>query len=168
MEKSLCEKIKEARTSYKKTDGRKLTQSELAEQLGVSTQTISLYETGGREVSIEQLKKIARATGKSVSWFFGEEASSPEIKTVKDVIEAVERLESVFGSYCDVELKSYGYEGTRTQALELTFDIPFSYKAIFDQIKTIRDLSVNMPDEARNAWYKVLMEEQSKVSVNDM
>ena len=166
---TLGEKIKEARKSLKDKNGKFPSQEDFAERIGLkSYQAISKYETDAQDPPIETLRQIAKVTGKPVSWFFDEESSTPEIKTVKDVIEAVERLESVFHAYSDVELKSYGYEDTRTQTLELTFDIPRSYKAVFDQIKTIRDLSVNMPDEARNAWYKVLMEEQSKVSVYDM
>lgn len=167
VEKTIGEMIKKARESAN-SNGKKLTQDELGEKIGMSGQTISLYENGSREVPIKQLKKIAKVTGKPISWFFGEEAANPEISTVKDVIETVERLENTFRSYSEVNPVSYYHADESNTRLELTFSIPFTYKKIFDQIKTIRDLSVNMPDEARNAWYKVLMEEQSKVSVNDM
>ena len=169
MEKTLSEKIKEARTSFKKADGRKLTQSELAEQLGLSTQTISLYETGGREVSIDQLKKIAKATQKPVSWFFDEDTTTQEIRTVTDVIKTLEQLENAFRSCYSVDFQDCGYEGTRTQFLELSFSVPLSYKDVFDQLKTLSEWKTKgMPTEAKDAWYNSIMEKQSIISVDEM
>lgn len=170
MEKSLCEMIKEARMGFKKPDGRKLTQSELAEQLGVSTQTISLYETGGREVSIEQLKKIAKATGKPVSWFFGEEASNPDIKTVSDVINRLEQLEKAFHSIYSIQTCSHQHEDTYNYWLELSFSIPYSYKKVFDDLEALHNArrENNIPDKVFDLWYKSIIEEQSKIGVDDM
>jgi len=48
-----------------------LTQQELAEQLGISAVTISGYELGRREPSIEILERIADCFGVSVDYLLG-------------------------------------------------------------------------------------------------
>jgi len=49
---------------------RRLTQMELAEQVGVSYQQIQKYETGIDNISIERLKQIAKAIDVPVTLFF--------------------------------------------------------------------------------------------------
>lgn len=52
---------------------RGLTQQELAKQLGLSPVTISGYELGLREPSIEMLERIADYFGVSVDYLLGRE-----------------------------------------------------------------------------------------------
>jgi transcriptional regulator with XRE-family HTH domain len=52
-----------------------LSQSDLAERLGVSFQQVQKYERGANRVAASTLLIAARALGTSVSWLVGEEAS---------------------------------------------------------------------------------------------
>lgn len=50
----------------------KLTQEELARQLGVDRVTINRYETGKVPLTVEMLDKIASLLDMPLGWFFGE------------------------------------------------------------------------------------------------
>jgi transcriptional regulator with XRE-family HTH domain len=52
-----------------------LSQSDLAERLGVSFQQVQKYERGANRVAASTLLTAAQALGTSVSWLVGEEAS---------------------------------------------------------------------------------------------
>ncbi|HEX4709242.1 helix-turn-helix transcriptional regulator [Phenylobacterium sp.] len=52
-----------------------LSQSDLAERLGVSFQQVQKYERGANRVAASTLLIAARALGTSVSWLVGEETS---------------------------------------------------------------------------------------------
>jgi transcriptional regulator with XRE-family HTH domain len=54
---------------------RGLSQSELAEQLGVSFQQVQKYERGANRVAASTLLTAARALGTTISWLVGEESS---------------------------------------------------------------------------------------------
>jgi HAD superfamily hydrolase (TIGR01662 family) len=66
MEKTIGEKIKQARAESK------LTQKDLADKLGCTEVMVSRYELGVSQVSLIQLNKIANILGKSASYFLGE------------------------------------------------------------------------------------------------
>jgi transcriptional regulator with XRE-family HTH domain len=70
-------RIRELRTGYGKTG---LTQEALAKLVGVATNTISRWETGTYEPTLDDLEKLSRALGKSILEFFPNAA--PE--TAKD------------------------------------------------------------------------------------
>lgn len=55
-----------------------LSQSDLAERLGVSFQQVQKYERGANRVAASTLLIAARALGTSVSWLVGEEVSGRE------------------------------------------------------------------------------------------
>ncbi|MFI4949778.1 MAG: helix-turn-helix domain-containing protein [Caulobacterales bacterium] len=55
-----------------------LSQTDLAERLGVSFQQVQKYERGANRVAASTLLTAAQALGVSVSWLVGEEASGRE------------------------------------------------------------------------------------------
>ncbi len=62
--KNISEKIK---TAVKEAG---LTQQKFAKQIGISETAISRWAAGNRNPSISSLKKIAKATGKPLNYFF--------------------------------------------------------------------------------------------------
>lgn len=52
---------------------KKLTQKELAEQIGISQKSYSHWETGKNEPSFENLIKLADLLEVSLDWLFGRE-----------------------------------------------------------------------------------------------
>ena len=50
---------------------KKLTQKELAEQIGISQKSYSHWETGKNEPSLENLIKLADLLEVSIDWLFG-------------------------------------------------------------------------------------------------
>lgn len=52
---------------------KKLTQKELAEQIGISQKSYSHWETGKNEASFENLIKLADLLEVSIDWLFGRE-----------------------------------------------------------------------------------------------
>lgn len=68
---------------------RGLSQSELAEQLGVSFQQVQKYERGANRVAASTLLTAARALGTTISWLVGEEASGRDDD--EDVFRALSR-----------------------------------------------------------------------------
>lgn len=57
--------------------GAGMSQTELADQLGVSFQQVQKYESGANRVSAPRLAAIARALGRPVDSFFPSELSEP-------------------------------------------------------------------------------------------
>jgi transcriptional regulator with XRE-family HTH domain len=55
-----------------------LSQSDLAERLGVSFQQVQKYERGANRVAASTLLTAARALGTSIAWMVGEETSGRE------------------------------------------------------------------------------------------
>jgi transcriptional regulator with XRE-family HTH domain len=68
---------------------RGLSQSELAEQLGVSFQQVQKYERGANRVAASTLLTAARALGTTISWLVGEESSGRDDD--EDVFRALSR-----------------------------------------------------------------------------
>ncbi|MBS0333804.1 MAG: helix-turn-helix transcriptional regulator [Proteobacteria bacterium] len=66
-----------------------LSQTDLAERLGVSFQQVQKYERGANRVAASTLLVAARALGVSVSWLVGEEASGRDDD--EDVFRALAR-----------------------------------------------------------------------------
>ena len=50
-----------------------MTQPQLAEKLGVTTQAVSIYETGRREPGFRNLIGLSKALGVSIDWLIGNE-----------------------------------------------------------------------------------------------
>ena len=66
-----------------------LSQSDLAERLGVSFQQVQKYERGANRVAASTLLAAAQALGTSISWMVGEEASGRDDD--EDVFRALSR-----------------------------------------------------------------------------
>ena len=168
--KEIKDKIKEAREEYSKISGKKMTQFELGEKIGCTDKMISRYENGNTEVPLEVLRKIAEHTGKPISWFFDEEATAPEIKTVADVITRIEQLQNAFHACYSVEVVPHPHDDIVNYSLELTFDLPISYEKVFNDLAALHNarLAKAIPDKVADLWYKAIVDEQSKINVNDM
>ena len=67
IENDLFRKIKDTKKR------KKLTQKELAEQIGISQKSYSHWETGKKEPSLENLIKLADLLEVSIDWLFGRE-----------------------------------------------------------------------------------------------
>lgn len=63
----VAKQIRELRENYS-PEG--LSQEALAAEIGVATNTISRWETGRYRPAIEDLEKLARFSGKSITYFF--------------------------------------------------------------------------------------------------
>lgn len=72
--KEVGDRIRELRTNFK---GRKLSQDELARELGISTNTVSRWETGTYRPSIEDLEMLARFFDIPISDLFPQESPPP-------------------------------------------------------------------------------------------
>lgn len=70
--------------------GRKLTQHELAEKLGVTRCTISNYEVGRRSPHISELKRFAEFYGVDLSYF--------GVATKDEIFDLLSRAKEVFSS----------------------------------------------------------------------
>ncbi|MGZ3376520.1 MAG: helix-turn-helix domain-containing protein [Phenylobacterium sp.] len=66
-----------------------LSQSDLAEQLGVSFQQVQKYERGANRVAASTLLTAARVLGTSIAWLVGEETSGRDDD--EDVFRALAR-----------------------------------------------------------------------------
>lgn len=53
------------------------TQSELAERIGVSTNSLNRYEKGQRQPADEFIQALADATGVPVTWFYEQTTTEP-------------------------------------------------------------------------------------------
>jgi len=67
----LKHRLKEAR----KQSG--LSQEKLAEEIGITTHAVYLFERGTNKPALDTLERIAAATGKPLAWFFQDEDAAP-------------------------------------------------------------------------------------------
>lgn len=73
----------------------RITQVQLAEQLGVSQQTVTAYESGNRRVPISHLPRLAALLGTSVEALIGQPASTGKrgpAPRIQQQLELVSRL----------------------------------------------------------------------------
>lgn len=68
--------------------GRKLTQFQLAEQLGVNRATISNYEIGRRTPNLNELKRFAKFYGVGLDYF--------GVVTTDEVFDLISRAKDIF------------------------------------------------------------------------
>ena len=73
IEKKIGLKIKRIRKSWG------LSQSELAERIGISFQQIQKYENGSTKISVMRLQQISEALGVNITAFFEEEEKIPKV-----------------------------------------------------------------------------------------
>lgn len=76
IDKAIGEKIRQLRSRWG------LSQSELAERIGISFQQIQKYEKGSSRISVMRLKQIAEALGVSMTLFLGEEEKRLQLKDI--------------------------------------------------------------------------------------
>jgi repressor LexA len=81
------EKIKKAR------EEQRLSQADLGSMLGVTATAINYYEKGKRKINIDDLFKLARATGKPLEYFLEDGAGRSAEQAVRH---RAEKLEAVF------------------------------------------------------------------------
>ena len=73
IDKRIGQKIKQIRKSWG------LSQSELAERVGISFQQIQKYEKGSTRISVMRLEQISEALGVNITAFFGEGERIPKV-----------------------------------------------------------------------------------------
>lgn len=79
--KSFKKQLQEVGNAVKRArQSRGLTQSEMADLIGISAKTISAIEVGRVEPSISQIQAIAASLQEPVGYFVGEASSSVEAK----------------------------------------------------------------------------------------
>ena len=74
IDKVIGQKIRELRNRWG------LSQSELAERIGISFQQIQKYEKGSSRISVMRLRQIAEALGVKLTSFFEEDETIPKVK----------------------------------------------------------------------------------------
>jgi len=81
-------------TGLRKDQG--ITQVQLAEQLGVSQQTITAYESGNRRVPISHLPRLATLLGASVETLIGQPATAASKRgPTPKLLQQLERLHAL-------------------------------------------------------------------------
>jgi len=76
IDKKIGQRIKQTRNIWG------LSQSELAEKIGVSFQQIQKYEKGLTRISVMRLQQISEALGVNVAFFFEEEEKIPVVSDI--------------------------------------------------------------------------------------
>jgi transcriptional regulator with XRE-family HTH domain len=88
----VANRIRELRENY---GNARLSQEALAERLGVATNTISRWETGTYEPTLEDLDRLARELGVSILDFFPRvEGEDEKTKSVDALLRAAKNLDS--------------------------------------------------------------------------
>lgn len=72
-----------------------ITQVQLAEQLGVSQQTITAYESGNRRVPISHLPRLAALLGASIESLIGQPAAAGKRGPTPKLQQQLERLQTL-------------------------------------------------------------------------
>jgi transcriptional regulator with XRE-family HTH domain len=72
LEQVLAARIRSARRSMEGTGGRRPSQQHLADTIGVHVITVSQWERGKSAPTVANLRAIAEATGKPLSYFTGD------------------------------------------------------------------------------------------------
>jgi transcriptional regulator with XRE-family HTH domain len=91
MREYVARRIREHRIAYGKQG---LSQEALAKLLGVATNTISRWETGTYEPTLNDLEKLARALGVGIMDFFPQvEKETPKGRTIDALLRAASRLD---------------------------------------------------------------------------
>ena len=72
---------------------KKLTQKELAEQIGISQKSYSHWETGKNEPSLENLIKLADLLEVSIDWLFGREQMKVKKRSPAQLLDNEKNIE---------------------------------------------------------------------------
>ena len=74
---------------------KKLTQKELAEQIGISQKSYSHWETGKNEPSLENLIKLADLLEVSIDWLFGREQMKVKKRSPAQLLDNEKNIEKM-------------------------------------------------------------------------
>lgn len=147
-----------------------MNQKEFSKHIGISTASLSAYETGVKNPSIGVFKSIALKCNVSIDWLCGLEEKKTEITTYKELLELLILLNSCkglwtymiseevdnFALYDDDDLKS-GSESAFFDDRNIATGIGFTdprVKGFFrewEKIKSLKDSST-IDDELYNLW----------------
>lgn len=108
----LSTRIKELRTSLK------LTQSQFAESLNISTVSISSYETGAKTPSLDMVINIATKYNVSIDWLCGLSNKTPST--------------SVVSTYSDIIVALTTIASNSTLNIEIGYDTPSDYEGFYE------------------------------------
>ena len=89
IENDLFRKIKDTKKR------KKLTQKELAEQIGISQKSYSHWETGKNEASLENLIKLADLLEVSIDWLFGREQMKVKKRSPAQLLDNEKNIEKM-------------------------------------------------------------------------
>lgn len=96
----------------------RLTQEELAEQIGVTCQQLQRYEYGKNTLNVEALQTIAHVLQVPVAWFFNERAPELEAWPAPVMTPAEQQLVEQFRRIGSGEMKSLVLNILKTAATE--------------------------------------------------
>ena len=106
-----------------------MTQKQLADKIGVSTQTISTYERE-KIPTLENLVAIAETLNVSVDWLLGKEQEKPQSKpeNLADIFLMIETLEEYLMQSVEIkrnEEEIYDIDCARDSYTKVTYDMIF-------------------------------------------
>ena len=157
---------------------KKLTQKQLADQLGVVSGTVQQYELGKRQPRIEQLQRIASVLGVSVEYLMGStyvQSIDPDLRMIceytglsEDAISYLHKLASFHESYDSrkevlsslLERKSFDmmlalccqYVNLMKSEPHLRYQTTAEYDAMSKALKQ-HGFVISLPDEQANALF---------------
>jgi len=96
-----------------------LEQSQLAEAVGVASNTVWRWESGQSSPRGDVIERVATALGKSVGWLYGDETPDADLATEARLLrERLEHLERA--AQPDVEPSAVPVDALRAHGVELT------------------------------------------------
>lgn len=117
----------------------KLTQKELAKQMGLSRMMISRYEVGINNIPLVQLQKIAEILKKSLAYFLDDKTPvllSPselmQLVTSQLPVKATKIMEKVSNAYTKEVLEDWYNRKKLYKKLNKSFEVWFSTKIVID------------------------------------
>lgn len=143
----IAARLKEAR---EKTG---MTQAELAADARMAAQTISVYETGKKTPTLDNISLLADALGVSETWLLGlDSPATRKINNLADAYNMIEELEKYFRCTVSIEESEY-------------YPNPYdNYTSMVDYKLIIEDVGETLGSviEGRNRFYTMDMEQDLK------
>lgn len=135
---------------------RGLSQTELAEKVGVSKTSLSAYESGSKKPSYEIVAKIAKACGTSMDWLCGLDENNGDIDNFGEFLRLFFKLIKSDAIYFDSE-NFFGFK----------FQVPFSKfeKAFIDTFKLYKNGTIN--EDLFTLWCKNEIEKNKNISISE-
>lgn len=144
-----------SRLKQVRTD-RGLSQTELAEKVGVSKTSLSAYESGSKKPSYEIVVKIAKVCRTSMDWLCGLDENNYEIDNFGEFLRLFFKLIKSDAICFDSE-NFFGFK----------FQIPFSKfeRAFLDIFKLYKDGTIN--EDLFTLWCNNEIEKNKNVSISE-